>query len=327
MTIDHPIRRFLARLCSADTMARVVDPTLADMRWESGKANWKGYLALAKALVVHSIVSTPAILSRTWSDDERAIPRAVAFLIGCTFVASLPLVAAPLLPLLEGFLYWGRSGPIPVVPLAVLLIPQALPLTLPAALLLAIPLALRRQNPSARLARRIVALSIACMAAMFVVLAWVRPATNQAFRVMVISHLSGRPVELERGVNEKGFAAMRERIEDVKLTYRGQVAARSLEFDYHVRVGLIFIPLPFGVLGLAISRSRRGRRRPWGMGLAAVAGYALTFVPLLIGARMLMRWSSLSPVLFAWTPIVLLAILAFRIYSSTPALPDSSAAS
>ena len=34
MTINHPIRRFLALLCSDDTMARVVDPVLADIRWE-----------------------------------------------------------------------------------------------------------------------------------------------------------------------------------------------------------------------------------------------------------------------------------------------------
>lgn len=31
MTSAHPLRRLLARVCSTDTMARVVDPTLADI--------------------------------------------------------------------------------------------------------------------------------------------------------------------------------------------------------------------------------------------------------------------------------------------------------
>ena len=64
------------------------------------------------------------------------------------------------------------------------------------------------------------------------------------------------------------------------------------------------------------------------MGFAALAGYLFVYFPLLIGARMMMmRWGSLPPVLFAWAPILLLAIVAFRAYSSTPALSDSSAAS
>ena len=156
MTIDHPIRRFLARVCSDDTMARVVDPTLADMRWESGRPTWPGYLALAKALMVHSVVSTPAVLSRTWSDDERAIPKAAAFAIAAASVAALPLHGSDLswtrYPNSRRALPVDRRSPL-------LLLPQGADcLTLPAALLLAIPLAFRRQHPSARLARRAVAL-------------------------------------------------------------------------------------------------------------------------------------------------------------------------
>src|SRR5258707_1097221 len=79
MTARHPLRRFLARVCSPETMARVVDPTLADIRWESGRPFWLGCLSLAKALVIHAIASTPGVLSHTWSDDERAIPKAAAF--------------------------------------------------------------------------------------------------------------------------------------------------------------------------------------------------------------------------------------------------------
>jgi hypothetical protein len=63
------------------------------------------------------------------------------------------------------------------------------------------------------------------------------------------------------------------------------------------------------------------------MGFSALAGYVFVFFPLLLGAGLLMRSSSLPPALFAWIPIALLMMVALRTYSSTPALADSSAAS
>ena len=324
MTIDHPIRRFLARVCPDATMARVVDPILADMRWESGRPSWTGCLALAKALLVHSIVSTPAVLARTWSDDERAIPKAAGLAITVALIAALPLIAPPLL---EGFPNSRRGLPIPIVPLAVTLLPQAIALTLPAALLLAIPVAFRRQHPSTRLARRTVVLSMCWVLATFVVIAWAVPEANQAFRVMAYRVITNQQADIQRGPAELTLPTLRDKIEVLKLTPGGRVAARPLEFLYHVRWVLIWMPLPLGVLALAISRSARGRRRPWTMGLAALTGYGFTFVPLVQGAQMLMRGSSLPPALFAWTPIVLLAIVAYRVYSSASALPDSSAVS
>ena len=308
MTIDHPLRRLLARVCSSDTMARIVDPSLADMRWESGRPSWPGCLALAKALIVHSIVSVPAVLSRTWTDDERAIPKAVAFLIGGAVVASLALIAPWLLALVRE----PRALPIPVVRLAVILLPQALPLTLPAALLFAIPLALRRQSPSARLTRRAMVLSICCAAAIFVVIAWARPAANQAFRVTAYHAISGRHMEIPRGPSEMGFTGMREEIEKRRASglYGAEAAARRLEFDYYVRFVLVCLPLPLGMLALAIARSDRGRRRPWLMGLTGLAGYVFVYWPMSVGASTLVRGSSLPPFVFAWMPLVLLAIVA-----------------
>jgi hypothetical protein len=325
MTINHPIRRFLARVCSGDTMARVVDPILADVRWESGRPTWNGYVALAKALLVHSIVSIPAVLSRTWADDGRAIPKAVALLIGGAFVASLALIAPPLLGEARG----PSALPIPIVSLAVILLPQALSLTLPAALLLAIPLALRRQTPSARLARRAVALSIGCAATIFVVIAWVMPEANQAFRVMTFRAISGRQSEIPRGAAEMGFTGMRQEIEKRRGSglYGAEAAARRLEFDYYARFMLVCLPLPLGVLALGIARSGPGRRRPWLVGLAAVAGHTAVFFPMLYQSARLMQMTSLPPVLFAWAPMVPLAMVAMHLYSSTPVLPDSSAVS
>jgi hypothetical protein len=315
MTIDHPIRHFLSRVCSDDTMARVVDPILADVRWERGSA-WLACLVLARALALHTVISIPAVLNRAWSDDERAIPKAAAFAVTGAIVGAMPLVAPHFF---ERYYFANREAS--VVLIALFLAPQALAMTLPAALLLAIPLAFRRQDPSPRLTRRTLLLSLCFVLMTFAVIAWAVPEGNQAFRVLA----SGK--QLERGPGEQGLAFPREQIEVLKLRYGGLVKARTLEFDYHGRLMLICLPFPLAILALAISRSLRGRRRPWAMGLAAMGGYVFGFFPLLIGCRLLMRASSLPPALFAWTPMLLLAIVALRAYSSTPALSDSSAVS
>jgi hypothetical protein len=318
MTSAHPVRRFLQRICSDATMARVVDPTLADMRWESGTAIWKGYFALAKALAVHSIVSTPAVLSRAWSDDDRAIPKAAALAITVALIGALPLIAPPLM---EGFSISRRGLPIPFVSLAVTLLPQAIALTLPAALLLAIPLAFRRQDPSPRLARRTAVLSMCWVLATFVVVAWAVPEANQAFRVMAYRAMTNQDMNIPRGPAEMTLPTLRDKIEVLKLTPGGRVAARPLEFLYHVRWVLIWIPLPLGVLALAISRSARGRRRPWMMGLAALGGYVFGYFPLLWGAQGLMRSSSLPPALLAWAPMALLVMIAALLIRRSPRFP------
>jgi hypothetical protein len=250
MTNRHSIRRLLAWICSAETMARVVDPTLADIAWERGRPAWLGYAALAKALLVHAVLSAPVMVSRAWSDDGRAIPKAAGLAIAGSVLAAVPLIALPFLQVQRAH----ASLPL----LAFLLAPQALVLTLPAALLLAIPLALRHQEPSARLARRTLALSICFAAATFVLVAWGVPAANQSFRVLASGDRS-----MPRGLNETGFARLREQIEVLNLTPGGRIAARRIEYAYQVRLALACAPVPLGLVALALAASPLGRRRPW----------------------------------------------------------------
>lgn len=301
MTANHPLRRLLVRVCSPETMSRVVDPTLADVRWESGRLTVRSHLILAKALLVHTALSTPGVLSRAWSDDDRAIPKVVGFALMGAAIGALLLEV----PYFRE--YPNRANrDASLIGIALLLAPQALVLTFPPALLLAIPLAFRQQRPSGRLTRRTIALSLCCVVATFVLVMWVMPETNQAFRVLT----SGQH-DLPRGPAEEGLATMRERlrerIEDAKHKYGGQAAARRLEFDYHVRLMLPWLPLPLGAIALAIARSGRGRRRPWLMGLAALAGYLFLYWPFLLGASTLVGGSSLPPPAFAWMPTFLLA--------------------
>src|SRR4029079_6834923 len=136
MTAER-VRRVLARLCSETTLTGIIDPILADMRWERDRPSWLGYAALVTALAVHSTLSIPDALGRAWRDDQHAVPRIAGLVLASALVAAVALTALPL-----------TFGPfpmksVPLVRLVVLLLPQALVLTLPAALLLAVPMPLR----------------------------------------------------------------------------------------------------------------------------------------------------------------------------------------
>ena len=315
MTIDHPVRRLLARFCSPDTMARIVDPTLGDMRFERGRPTWRGYLALARALSLHAITSIPGAVSRVYSDDRRAIPRAATYALLAALVAALALVALPVVTMMR------RVSTQPVSIQAVsfeawlLLIPQALVLTLPAGLLLAFPLAFKGRQRTRMLTRRAILLALVYVIATGALMVWGVPRANQAFRVLLINprgHLAPGPTEM-------GFVALREQIDVLKLTPGGRVAARPLEFLYYTKIALIVAPLPLGVLALGLASTPLGRRRPWLIGTSAVIAYIGVLFPLYLAAGVLLRVSSVPPPLLAWLPtscLVLLAATAAR-FSAT----------
>ena len=301
MTASHPLRRLLARVCSADTMARVVDPTLADIRWESTRAAWLGYVSLVKALAFHAVISLPAITRRAWSEDDHAMPRIAMVSFAAALVGAAPLLAMPLRELHDAGRFQGG--------LVVTLLPQALILTVPAALLFAVPVGLRHRRRSPRLARRTMALAFV-LALITLALVVAMPRANQAFRVLV----SGDP-NVQPGPAEKGFAALREQIDVLNLTPGGRVVARQLEFSYQIRLALAFAPLPIGLLALGISGSPAGIRRPWLIGGTALLAYASGMFPLAIAIGLLLRASSAPPLLIAWLPNALTATIALVLLS------------
>jgi hypothetical protein len=176
-----------------------------------------------------------------YSDDGHAIPKVAAFSIAGAIVAAVPLGALP-------FLDTIRRAHVPPLTLGLLLLPQALVLTLPAALLFAIPLALKRQQPSARLVRRIVVLSTSCAAITFALIAWIMPEANQAYRVQAYRELASGQQELGRGPNETGFTALTRQIESLRTFHGAESAVRRLKYVYQVRLAGILrrrrVPVP-----------------------------------------------------------------------------------
>jgi hypothetical protein len=310
MTSDHPVRRFLARICPDETMARIVDPVLADMRFEGGPA-WRGYLVLARALTVHTIVSIPAALVRVCADDDGAIPRAAAISLGGALVTALPFVLVPLLGALRSGLLgplWGLRLKTAHTPaMFLLLVPQAMALTLPAAILLAFPVALRGLTVTRRIRRRAIALVFLFAALTGFVIDRVVPRTNQAFRVLV----SGRP--LPPGPNETAFSGLRRELATLKTFHGGETIRRGVEYTLHQRLALSCAPLPLGLLALALTTTRVGRRWPWVAACTGLAGYLFILFPLDSVAQVLLRQTTAPPALLAWSPTIVIALLALAI--------------
>lgn len=304
MTADHPLRRALARVCSSETMSRVVDPTLADVRFEDGRPTWRGCLALVRALALHGAASLPGSLSRLWSDDEHALPRAAVAGAITVLLLTAPLVWMPL-----------RKDPLSPWRSALLLAPQGLALTLPASLLVAIPVAFRRASKPRRVMVRGLMLSAVCAAATIVVLTRIIPDANQTWREQVSAHL-GFPVHLERGPNELPLLELRERIEKLRLM-PGQVrVARTLEHTYHMRLMLGIIAVPLGILAVAIALSIRGRIRSVLAGAGAMIAYVFFLFPLEgAGLKLMKQFEALPPAVVVWTPafaFLIVALLALR---------------
>ena len=298
MTIDHPVRRLLARVCSAETMSRVVDPTLADMRWEDRRPRWRGYLTLASALTTHVVTSMPSAVGRAWTEDGGAIPRIVLLSAAAALLFATPLMAPSWLEFVNrtGSRLW----------LTATLLPQALALTLPAALLVAIPLAITRIAPSRRLIRRLIVLSLVYATMTFAIIGWIVPVSNQAFRVESSGMSNLRP-----GRGEMSLGAMRAEVDRVRSFSGAERIARELEFEYEIRLALAFAAVPLTLLAIAFALWAPGRRHPLIIGCASMALY----VTLLFGferwlLRPLLLHTSANVGTIAWIPNAVLVMLA-----------------
>src|SRR5687768_9792238 len=83
------LRTIVARLCGARTMARLVDPTLADLqaeyedavgrgrKWEGRWVLMLGHLALVRVLTMHGGMRAMGILRDLTGEDRRALSRTV----------------------------------------------------------------------------------------------------------------------------------------------------------------------------------------------------------------------------------------------------------
>ena len=301
------LRLFAARWCRPDTMARVIEPLIADLQLEHAQAVrsgrvWKaraihtaGWIAFLKVLTACAWTDTIS-LSHGWTaDDRKALLSAVAF-------SSLMIAIAVVLLELTVVANTGvLQNPSPRR--FVYLVPQAFSLALTVGATLGIVFGLGGRRFSRRVGAGVILLALVGSVISFVNLAWVTPAANQAFRILV----SGQ-TELVPGIPELSIGELSreiDRFRDPSFAQFGYLLA--LAFNLHIRVALSLSPLVFGFFALSISSG--GFFRRWVLGLAACAAF-LGYYMLLYGVRSLVWNRTLPPYAAAWIPNLITLLVA-----------------
>jgi hypothetical protein len=245
------LRSLASRICSAQTMDRLIDPVIGDMqcehdqgsrttgRWERRWVLVQGYVAFWKVVALW----VPAMWIAGLARDRSASPlgRALAAAAATLIVTTALLVAAPLQRDVLGHEWTGW--------LILLLLPQSFPLTIPGVLLVGV-LTGTRNRPIASVTRRAVAgVALAGSLASFATIVWAIPASNQAYRVTV----AGR--EVSSGFAEMPVSSLRARALESRGT-AWENEAGSLFLAYHARWALVGAATAFAVFGLGVAALR-----------------------------------------------------------------------
>jgi hypothetical protein len=312
------LRIFAALWCCADTMARVVDPLIADLQHEHARAIhdgrvWRsrairvaGWIAFAKVIAIWTWTGESAP-HRWTSDDRRLLARTLA-------LSAVLIIAFTALNLLTVQTSTLRSSHSTAPRLLLDLIPQALPIAMTVGATLGILFGIGGRVISRRVAEAIVALALIASAISFVNLGWITPAANQAFRVA----LSGR-TDLPKGTPELTLGEISMTIEVVRREpidpsgwHFGDPARylRDLRFHYHERLALSFSPVVFAFFALSIAAG--GSLKRWALGIAAVAAFSGYYVLLYTG-RSLVFAGTVPAYASAWAPNVTFALIAARL--------------
>src|SRR6185295_17913972 len=174
------LRALAARLFDARTMARVIDPAIADLQAEP--ASLSRYLAVVKVL----FLCLPEVSMK---------PGTVSILTAATL--ALIVAAFELRPLAFA---WNQ-GALDVRMVGYLL-PQSAAIAVVIALTVGILAAYGGRVISRRAAVRVVALALGVSALSFFNAGWITPAANQAFRVAFVERTQPGGPPPVRGFNE-----------------------------------------------------------------------------------------------------------------------------
>ena len=288
------LRRFAAAVCRPDTMERLVDPIVADLQsecadaagqrgWKGRLALWRGYLAFWKALGLYCLMQT---VRPSRPESGGSAMRMWAFSLTAFIVMTIALTLPPLID------FRWRGSPAERALLVVLLIPQALPLTIPAGVSLGTLCARRGRRPTARAIVAFLFIAGVATFGVWAVMEWGLPAANQRFRELIFAQLGdGAVVNLDPGMNELGLS---------RLSQRTDAAAVQ-----HSRLlwALCFATAPLGIFALGLAA--RVRRLGPAVAISLVASIAYIFT--MFGLDEALRDGVLRTIA-AWLPNILFTL-------------------
>ena len=294
------LRACAARLFDARTMARVVDPAIADLQAE--RPSLVAYVAVLKVIVLCGLGGSMPMF-QSWSDDDRATLRRAA---GVCVVA---------LPLLTAFIAWplfrfgalsGRAGPVGV---ALTLLPFALGLSVPMALTFGIAFGLGGRMVSRRLVQAVILVALVSSFASVVNAGWIAPAANQMFRVARASEVGIAPESLRPNASEMSSPELRQHIRQVTATGQASAAEiRTLEMTYASRWAMAFSPIALAMFMLSVVAWPSMRR--WFAGISALVAVLGYYGAGNFGRSVMLAGDTSAFLVGAWLPNAVFVALA-----------------
>jgi lipopolysaccharide export LptBFGC system permease protein LptF len=299
----HRIRRWTSRAFNEATMARVIEPTLADLQLEYARAHaagrvWRarwvrmwGYATCARVVALAAMRDVRRAAISPSPADQQLARRVVITTAICLAVVTTLFTAATAL------LVVGWEGLISTPWLAVTLVPQVLPRAVPVALAIGVALAVSTQPPTRYVTAIALALALSGTAVSFVSLNWAGPMGARAFR-----HAAGwtgpeGSAEMTLGMLHRGVQVLTAAQESRPSIPGVAQAAGKIEATYYLRLALPFAPL---VLVTWLLASRRSTNRFAAASHAAVGCGLYFWLTALTAAAA--AHSAIAPAILVWMP-------------------------
>lgn len=307
------LRALAQRFCDRATMARLIDPVIADLqhehddavrsgrRWRACAVRIAGALAFWKVTVI--TMASASARQPSWATaDDGAVGRTIRVAGIATTVTTALLVWPPMRHAFAASSDWD------LFILILYLLPQALAMTLPMGLVFGVLCGVRHPGPTRRTRLSLALLMLAASSAALVLNGWLLPAGNQAFRQLAFALLNpDAGGALSRGINE--------------LTLGELLSIDAYQF--HARLALASAPLVLGAFSLVLATAKRGRSHAVIAGLTALALCFTYYILLLearelaLGRQLLAHGYRVPGAVAAWGPNLLAAAAALLLHLRT----------
>jgi hypothetical protein len=304
------LRAAAARVCTRQTLDRVIDPIVADIQLEHREAvrtgrSWRavwirisGYCAFWKAVGLLAVQTGPRALWTGVMSDDWMLGRMILYSVLAFVTVSLLLTASPAIDL------YSR---VQNLRLALLLLPQAVALGIPVGLSVGIVCSGYDPRTRAGRTRGVLVLGVAgTLLAFAVMLSF--PVANQAYRLEMANQIEGRGItsySLPRGPNELSLSELATRSEAADAPGLSNIARRYMR-AYHLRFALPAGTFVLGLLAVAICGAIRGRALRL---LAVVIAIGVYWAILASGERQ----TNLPTFLAVWAPNAVLMAIALAV--------------
>jgi lipopolysaccharide export LptBFGC system permease protein LptF len=307
-------------------MARLVDPILTDIHYESSAAAAAGHrrtalwiqaagvIGLFKALAVRAGIELLSI--RAWRIEERrTVGRTMLFAVVFATVAVLLLM----LPVFRQYAELQRFA------MALYLVPQAVPLALPVGILMGLLSGVRGGAVNLRCGAGVMLTAAVFSLASFSTMEWLGPHSNAALRAA----LAVDP-QIPTSSGGMTFGELRARIDAEPDHWNATTSApmpismrRFLVAEYHSRWATVAAPCVMAAWALVVAARIPDRR--WVVGLVAIATCLGYVVLMLAGRSWVVRYGQ-PPIAGAWLPNAAILAALILLARRTPNVERRTAA-